>query len=221
MENKPEKILINSKSRLKKYLKDIINIKDFKYTTFGSDIEDYISEELEKIFDEKGYTKHRRAKNKNEFPDFTLETDPKIAIDYKSGNTVKKANGIWIKCNNSNNDLGTMNEWPNKIAKFKDKIYYVFVIYKIKEDEREIIDVQIDFFYKFIGIGSKGLLKYRKKDGNLRPKDFYKKPQIKNFEEFKSLFEKTKIYRAKSIIRQHIETVPLKERKAFLKELEE
>ena len=91
-----------------------------------------------------------------------------------------------------------------KIKKYgNENIYYIFIVYKIDNRNKSIIDVQIAPFYKFLGLNSDGLLKYREKDGNLRPKDFDEISPIKSFGQFKKLFEKTVIYRSRRIIKKH------------------
>jgi hypothetical protein len=63
--------------------------------------------------------------------------------------------------------------------------------------------VQIAPFYKFLGLNKDGLLKYREKDGNLRPKNFDEISPVKSFDQFKKLFKKTVIYRSRRIIKKH------------------
>ncbi len=202
------KILVNSKKTILNHLRRVIKTKSFNYKTFGVDIEDYISDILIKIFKRNKFIKskndYKLAPNKNYFPDFELKTTPLLAVEYKAGNTVKISKGKWVNCKNSNNDMGTLNMWEDKIKKFGgENIYFIFIIYRFDNQKKSIIDVQIAPFYKFIGLNKDGLLKYREKDGNLRPKDFYEKSPINSFKQFKDLFEKTRIYRSKRIIKKH------------------
>ena len=207
-ESKQIKFLLGSKKFLFDYLKNVIENNSFNYRTFGIDIEPYISSALIEVFKKKGFIKSEKdyfiAPDKNYFPDFELKTSPLLAIEYKSGNKTKLFKGKWIECKNSNNDMGTLNTWLKKIKKFGDNnIYYIFIIYKISDKDKNITDVQIEPFYKFIGLNKKGLLKYREKDGNLRPKDFNEPSLIKSFKQFEDLFEKTVVYRSKRIIKKH------------------
>ena len=202
------KILVNSERLILKHLKEVIKIKSFNYKTFGVDIEDYISDILIKIFKENKLVKdkndYKLAPHKNHFPDFELKTSPSLAIEYKSGNVIKLSKGRWVNCKNSNNDMGTLNSWPEKIKKFeRENIYYIFVIYKLNKQFKKIIDVQIAPFYEFIGLNKDGMLRYREKDGNLRPKDFYEKSLINSFKQFNDLFKKTCDYRSRRIIKKH------------------
>ena len=205
--SKAIKILISSKKAILNNLRKVITSGSFDYRTFGTDIEVHISDVLIKNFKKAGLIKNNHdyflAPDKNYFPDLELKITP-LAIEYKAGNKSKLSKGQWIIANNSNNDMGTFNKWPSKIKKFgKDNIYYVFVIYDFNDRVKKIIDIQIAPFYKFIGLNSNMLLKYREKDGNLRPKDFDADSPIKTFEQFKKLFNKTIVYRSKRIIKKH------------------
>jgi len=202
------RVLVSSKKFIFDYLKKVIKNNNFNYRTFGVDIEPYISSALIEIFNKEGFIKSKKdyilAPDKNYFPDFELKVLQPLAIEYKSGNKVKLSKGKWIVCKNSNNDMGTLNTWLQKIKKFGDKnIYYIFVVYKINDKDKNIIDIQIEPFFRFIGLSKAGLLKYREKDGNLRPKDFDEPSPIKSFKQFKNLFNSTIIYRSKRIIKKH------------------
>lgn len=224
--NEAVKLLKNSHNQLLKKLQEVVNKnpKNFDYKTFGTTIEEYVEKELIEIFTKGGFIKnifdYHKSKDKNEFPDFTLNINPKLAIEVKSGNLSKKDKGRWVSCNNSNNDMGTLNSWEDKINDFGgDNIYYLFIIYNFNDTKKEIVRIEIEPFYKFIGQNSDGLLKYREKDGNLRPKNFNEPSPFNTFEEFNKLFNGTVIYRAKRIIQKHIESVPKEERNKFLDSL--
>jgi len=202
------KILVGSKKIILSRLRQVVKTGSFNYRTFGAAIEEYISDILIEIFKKADFVENDKdyilAPNKNYFPDFQLKTSPILAIEYKSGNEIKLEKGKWTSCKNSNNDMGTLNTWLSKIKKFGDEnIYYVFVIYKFNNATKEITDIQIAPFYKFIGLNKVALLSYREKDGNLRPKDLFGKSQITSFEQFNKLFKKTIVYRSKRIIKKH------------------
>lgn len=197
-----------SKGELLKHLKKVVNDKDFDYRTFGTAIEEHLTSALVRVFTKEfliqNDTDYKIAPNKNYFPDFELKTIPSLAIEFKSGNKNQYRQGKWVKVKNSENDMGTLNEWPKKIAKFGgENIYYIFVIYNFNDQNKEVLDIQIAPFYHFIGLNSARVLKYREKDGNLRPKDFEIESPIKTLEQFKQLFNKTIIYRSKRIIKRH------------------
>ncbi len=202
------KVLVGSKKVILSKLRQVVKTGSFNYRTFGTAIEEYISDILIEIFKKADFVENDKdyilAPNKNYFPDFQLKTSPILAIEYKSGNEIKLEKSKWVPCKNSNNDMGTLNTWLSKLKKFgSENIYYVFVIYKFNNVTKEITDVQIAPFYKFIGLNKVGLLSYREKDGNLRPKDLFEKSPITSFKQFNKLFEKTIIYRSKRIIKKH------------------
>lgn len=202
------KTLLNAKSGILDYLKADIDINNFDYRTFGTAIEEHVAKALILIFKENHFIQipedYNVALNKNDFPDFTLHTLPNLAIEFKSGNKSQLRKGKWVTVKNSENDMGTLNEWPKKIAKYGgDFIYYVFVLYNFNDQIQEINEIQIAPFYKFIGINNGGVLKYREKDGNLRPKNFDAIPLINSLDQFNSLLNKTLVYRSKRIITKH------------------
>ena len=200
--------LQSSEDKILNYLKKIVGSKNFNYRTFGTAIEEHLEDVIVKILTEGGFiannTDYAVSPNKNHFPDFELKTIPHIAIEFKSGNKSQYRKGKWVTVKNSENDMGTLNEWPRKIAKFGgENIYYLFVIYNFNDKTKEVLDVEVAPFYQFIGLNSDGFLKYREKDGNLRPKDFGTKPPIKTLNQFEQLLNKTIVYRSKRIIKKH------------------
>lgn len=217
------KTLLSSKDRLLKHTKKIIIDHDFDYKTFGTAIEDYLLAEVINILMEKKIIKtesdYHRAENKNEFPDLKILKPKLLALEVKSGNHSRKKGGKWVICKNSNNDMGTLNSWDKKIKEFGgENIFYIFVEYNFNTTKK-ILDIKIAPFYSFLAFNKDGLLRYREKDGNLRPKDFDKLSPIKSYEDFEKLFSKTVIYRSGRIIRKHLKYIPAEERKKFLKEL--
>ena len=217
------KTLQSSRGRILNHLKKVIKGRDFSYKTFGTDIEDYLIDEIIQILKEKHLIKNssdfHRAENKNEFPDLKIILSNILAIEVKSGNHSRKKGNKWVMCKNSNNDMGTLNSWQAKIKKFGGQnIYYVFVEYDFNT-KKEILDVKIAPFYEFLALNRDGLLRYREKDGNLRPKDFSKVPIIKTFDQFQSLFKKTEIYRSIRIIKKHLKNIPKKEVKKIFNNL--
>ncbi|WP_434580462.1 hypothetical protein MLC52_10925 [Sulfurimonas sp. NW15] len=193
---------INIKELQEHILNDIKNVpsqNSFDYTTFGKEIEVFITDSMSNYFTKIGISKFKIAPDKNYFPDFEL-IDDKIALEIKAGR------------NNANpeNDMGTLNSWTKKLNKFNDNIYYVFVKYGCDDDDtvNKIDDVFIDKVYKFIGENRAGTLKYREKDGNLRPKsweDFESGTSyVHNITEFKTKLNSTNLYRAYRIAAKKI-----------------
>lgn len=217
------KTLQSSKNRILNHLKKVIKERAFSYKTFGTDIEDYLIDEIIKILKGKNLVRNNkdfhRAENKNEFPDLKIISPDLLALEVKSGNHSRKKGNKWITCKNSNNDMGTLNSWQAKIKKFGGQnIYYVFVEYNFNT-KKEILDIKIAPFYEFLALNRDGLLRYREKDGNLRPKDFNKVSTIKSFNKFQSLFKKTEIYRSIRIIKKHLKNIPKKEVKKIFNDL--
>ncbi len=206
--DKAIRTLISVDKEILSYIKNVVNGRDFNYRTFGTEIEEYLVAAIIKVFEDAGFIKSKAdyavAPHKNYFPDFELKTSPPIAIEFKSGNRSQNRNGKWIRVKNSENDMGTLSEWPKRIKRFGgDNIYYIFVIYNFDDRTKDVLSVKIAPFYKFAGVNKDKLLKYREKDGNLRPKDFDADSPIKTFKQFKDLFNKTILYRSKRIIKKH------------------
>ena len=116
-----------------KHLKSILESKDFNYRTFGSAIEEHLSDALVNVLTKGAFIKNAKdyflAPNKNYFPDFELKSSPALAIEFKVGNKSQFRRGKWVNVKNSENDLGTLNTWPDKIKKFGGKnIYFIFLI---------------------------------------------------------------------------------------------
>ncbi len=202
------KYLSSTKDKILTYLKKVVESKDFNYRTFGTAIEEHLAMAIVETFKEGKFIESEAdyilALDKNYFPDFELKTKTPIAIEFKSGNINQLRDGKWIKVKNSENDMGTLNMWPSKIKKFGgENIYYVFVLYNFNDKNREVLRVDIAPFYQFIGMSAGKVLKYREKDGNLRPRDFDVEPPIKTLKQFEELFAKTVIYRSKRIIKKH------------------
>ncbi|MBS1516591.1 MAG: hypothetical protein JSS91_00730 [Bacteroidetes bacterium] len=213
-----------AKPQLLAFLQQVIIDNKFNYETFGKEIEKYLVSKIIEILTTKGIIKndsdYHLAPNKNHFPELTLYTDPNLAIELKSGNHFKKTLGRWGTCKNSENDMGTLNSWGDKLEKFGgDNIYYFFIEYGFNDKQEKIIDVKFEPFYKFLFV-TDGILKYREKDGNLRPKDFDKPSLINSFPEFQSYIEGTEIYRSKRIVKKHFQYLPLKDMEEIYKELE-
>ncbi len=212
MNIKPKRAIIylkSSEGKILSYLNKVVASKDFSYRTFGTAIEEHLTDAIVKVLAEGGFIKNKKdyfvSPHKNYFPDFELKTKPSLAIEFKTGNLYQFRKNKWVVVKNSENDMGTLNEWLGKIDKFGgENIYYIFVTYSFNSTkDKKVISVEIAPFYYFLGINKGKVLKYREKDGNLRPKNFGIIPPVKNLEQFKDLLVKTIIYRSKRIIKKH------------------
>lgn len=217
-------ILKSSEKKLLARLNQVVKKSKFQYRTFGTEIESSVTDMLISIFSSENLINTEKdyhlAENKNEFPDFTLlSVNPKLAIEIKSGNLSKKTKNKWVATKNSNNDMGTINKWYDKLKKFGgENIYYIFIIYNFNDKKEEIRSIQIDNFYKFLGVKDK-ILRYREKDGNLRPKDFYKEPLISSSADFEKFLSITDEYRSIRIIKKHAKKLSKDKLKEIFKEL--
>ena len=97
---------------------------------------------------------------------------------------------------------------------------FLLVEYSITDTLHEFNKVTIEHFYKFLDKNRNNLIKYRKKDGNLRPKKFDAKSKFNSYEDFEKLFLPTLIFRAKAIIKQHFDSLPLEIQKTVLENLQ-
>ena len=201
---------------VKRYLGNAVKSNSYNYTTFGKIVEDLIADSLDIFFSRKYNIKKdqcKRAKDKNEFPDYLLLG--KYAIDFKSA----------IDSEEPENDLGTINSWPDKIRKFGgNNIYFLFVKYSVHNDDTvSICEVYFDNFYKFIGKSKLNTLKYREKDGNLRPKTWicFSKNinEWETLEEFISAFEITKSTRARRLVEKHFKDMTPEDKDEFINEI--
>ena len=200
--------LQSSEGKILNHLKKVVSSRNFNYRTFGTDIEEYLADVIVKILAGGGFIKSNKdyiiSSNKNDFPDLEIKTISPLAIEFKSGNKSQYRKGKWVTVKNSENDMGTLNEWPRKIEKFGGgSIYYVFVNYNFNDKIKEVLSVEVLPFYQFVGLNKDKVLKYREKDGNLRPKDFNIEPSIKTFKQFEALLNQTIIYRSKRIVKKH------------------
>ena len=199
-------------STLKKYISEnlqseVTNAGLNNYEIFGKEIESPISNLIELYLNNKNiHFRSNRAKNKNEFPDLEIIiNDIKYAFEHKAGESGA----------GPNNDMGTLNFYPDKIEKYGDNIYCVFINYSKANENNGIVTnfVYFDKIYKFIGktAAIEGVLKYRLKDGNLRPKvwsDFSNNTVYFNtLDEFNNAIQKTLQYRAEKLVMQHVNSL--------------
>jgi len=197
---------------------------NFSYINFGTAVEPYVKNHLVKIFSKGGFVKnksdYKESKDKNEFPDFILFSKPPLILEIKTGNRFSKNDGGWEECKNSENDMGTLNSWEAKLKKFgAENIYYILIEYADKGDGLDVIKVSVDNFYKYLDLNKDGFLRYREKDGNLRPKNFTATPKINTIKQFMDLLGETNKYRAKRLVKKHLNSLPEKEKKELLADL--
>ena len=191
------------------------------YSIFGKEVEEPISDLIEEFLNDNEieYTAIR-AKSKNDFPDLKLTIDGvEYALEHKAGESSK----------GPDNDLGTLNAYPEKIDKFGDRIYCTFVKYSKATDGNGIVvnDIFFDKIYRFVGQFPSSertdILKYRKKDGNLRPKVWndFENGQVytDTLEDFINNISETVAYRAEQIVLQYIKDLTPESKSRIYEEL--
>lgn len=198
------------------FLKDRLSLKITNYNsyeTFGKDVEPEISDIIEEYLNMQDLEfEIHRAKNKNYFPDLEVVIDNvSYAIEYKAG--IFDKNGE--KTLEPANDLGTLGSFSKKLMKFNDQIYCIFIKYSIDNNKNiSINEIYTDKIYKFMGkkdVNSTTLVKYREKDGNLRPKNWNDFDNsviyFNNIEEFRIALYKTNLYRSAALVSKHLDTL--------------
>ncbi|ELB2056874.1 hypothetical protein QNZ53_002082 [Vibrio parahaemolyticus] len=175
------------------------------YEIFGKQVEGLVCNLVSNYFEESEFSAtFSRAKNKNEFPDLKVTVNSvNYALEIKAGES----------STGPGNDMGTLRAYPKKLEDYNDNIYCIFIKYSKPTGTGLIVvnDVYFEKIYKFIGrmSGNPLLLKYRKKDGNLRPKCWNDFESSTNYFSTKSEFETaivhTNSYRSESIIIEHLE----------------
>ncbi|MDQ0350356.1 hypothetical protein J2R98_000159 [Alkalibacillus filiformis] len=193
---------------LLRYSNQCVKENEYDYTTFGKEIEPILSEGLRFYFMSKfnfSESDFYEAPNKNHFPDFTLCRE--IAIEFKAAVYNRKPE----------NDMGTINSWSSKLKEYGDNIYYIFVKYSTVNTYVNIEDVFFDKVYRFIGLNSAGFLRYREKDGNLRPKSWEDFDNAYTYcdslMEFQEGLRKSESYRARRLVEKHFPDVSEEDRR--------
>ena len=217
-EKLPTKILEILEKYTRKQILEEIKKERVSYHISGKKIENIATKKVLDFFKENKEIQlidSHIAETKTEWPDLTVK------IDWSGGERktffeIKAADSS----GNPENDLGTLKSlWKEHILLHSglenlDHLFMLFVRYSKENGQITNIDkVYIAHYFKFIGArktNSIEILKYRKKDGNLRPKTWEGMENIKlkylTKEELKSFLEKyylTTIFRSIDIIREH------------------
>jgi hypothetical protein len=189
---------------------EIQNIDRYRYNSFGTDFEGYIAplikNYLEAIFPD---IQVNFARTKIDFPDITVKYNGEtMALDIKCcSHWNKTPTGEWRQINHCNTDLGTLREIEQKIKKF-DSIVYFFAEYSCTDKIRCIHEIHVRPFYEFIGTSQNGrIIRYRKKDGNIRPANFkqFNNSHFTSLKQFVDNLVATNIYRDFSIAEERLQ----------------
>ena len=162
-----KKNLPKLKEMLNEKLADPEVRRNFNYKSFGVDIEPLAVKSIIDLCEIRS-GEYRLASSKNAFPDFKFlpsEDPTKIAIDFKAyrSTTCKGSKA------NPENDLGTLYSMVQHIEDYGvENMYLFFMEYSAVNGEVE--QIYFDNLYKFCKLKEDGTLKYRLKDGNLRPR---------------------------------------------------
>jgi hypothetical protein len=125
---------------------------------------------------------------------------------------------------NPENDMGTFRDHPNR----KKLFVASFTLFGRYDDSGPAITVERVFFdrtYRFVGKSTlvDGGVKYRKKDGNMRPKPWAMFDSGKAYwntdEEFEAAMKKSQQYRATSLVKEYIQDMTDDEQRLLYEEL--
>lgn len=180
-----------------------IQKENYEYETFGKTFEKYLLQNLLPVFEGKATL----AKNKNEYPDCAVSS-LSLALDVKCGNLYVKKGATFAKTKNSNNDYGTIHSWlSNKLQQYEHH-YVVFVLYAMNDIEKSIKSIVCHPVYNLIGVRN-GVLSYREKDGNLRPKNFdaFETSSLSSMQAFKVHIQRTNEVRNIKISLKKLENI--------------
>jgi hypothetical protein len=199
------------------YLKNDINsqIKEEKigYRSSGVLIENLATDALRRYFKENYSAVFSVAKDKNDFPDCRVkikegDNEENLFFEIKSA----------ISTKNPANDLGTLGSfWKDHLVKKVGldnikNLFLAFLQYSTDKSgvAKNIEQVYIAHYFKFIGTTKDSFLSYHEKDGNMRPKSWddinkLKVPLLNNeeLENFLVQYYTTVLYRSSRIIKKH------------------
>lgn len=175
------------------------------YTTVWREFEDAANKEIIRVLKanttltDENFNTGEVGREKNRLADLAIVcNEGAIAISIKTARTKK----------NPQNDLGTFRAYASKKRQFS----HTFELWIRYADSGDTICTDAVFFdeaYRFVGVyKATGGVAYRKKDGNLRPKPWRMFDDDTAFwnthQEFARAFEASRIYRANSLVQEHL-----------------
>lgn len=177
------------------------------YTTVWRQFEDLVIEELERILPRHipeltatNFDRGQSGRKKNRLADLAvLVGDDTIEISIKAARVSA----------NPENDLGTFRDHPNRKKLFK-AAFTAWVRYKESEEGIRCERVFFDRSWRFVGKSTLvNGVKYRKKDGNMRPKPWSMFDSGQSFWESEADFEaavkRAELFRANELIQEYLE----------------
>lgn len=126
---------------------------------------------------------------------------------------------------NPENDLGTFRDHPNRKRLFAAS-FTLWVRYREADGDIRCDCVFFDRSWRFVGKSSLvDGVKYRKKDGNLRPKPWamFESGESfwKNETEFEAAVKRAELYRANELIKEHLDDLSEDDRRLLYERLKE
>lgn len=133
-----------------------------------------------------------------------------LAIECEEGNTlisVKTANSA----KNPENDLGTFRQYAGKKATYPDS-FDIWIRWAFDDGRFDADGVFFDRSYNFVGkMKIVDGVKYRKKDGNMRPKSWAmfdaNETYWEDLEDFEAAMIRSMRFRANSLVQEHLESM--------------
>jgi hypothetical protein len=197
------------------------SVHESSYTTVWRDYEDDATEVICKILKEhipslrdENFARGVKGKEKNRLAD--------LAILCSEGNTaiaIKAAR----RSDNPENDLGTFRQYPSKMMLFNAS-FDLWVRYDDSESKIRIDRIFFDRSLRFVGKSKlTGGAKYRKKDGNMRPKSWIMFDSGDCFwnteEEFKAAIKRSALFRANALVEEHLENMTEEDQRLLYEQL--
>ena len=206
-------------------LRNFVENSSCGYETFGKEVETpAINILLQELENKNLIYSPKLASNKNEFPDLGAIKNAgnvNVAIDVKSSNHSGIKKGVWTKQTTPANDLGTFKTLPEHFKEWGgENIYFLWVHYDFTPTKREIVKVEFDSFYRFVGLNSDNRIKYRISDGKIRPRTYLQQPFFHNFNEFYDCLKITEAHRSEKIIFREYNSLDLSRQSAIIEKLQ-
>lgn len=182
------------------------NVVRGSYTTVWRQFEDLAIESLEEILPRhipglgaKNFDRGTTGREKNRLADFAIRCGT---------NTIEVSIKAARAAENPENDMGTFRDHPNR-GKLFVASFTVWVRYEDKGETLRAERVFFDRTWRFVGKSTLvDGVKYRKKDGNLRPKPWAMFDSGKAYwsseEEFELAVKRSETYRANELVKEYL-----------------
>jgi hypothetical protein len=155
-----------------------------------------------------------QGREKNRLADLAIVcTDGTVEISIKASR----------RSENPENDMGTFREYPIRKRRFVAS-FTLWVRYDDLAKEIRVDKVFFDRSYRFVGRSSVvDGVKYRRKDGNMRPKTWEMfesgESHWKTEQEFEAAVKRSELHRAKQIVNQYLEALSEEEQRTLYENL--